>query len=321
MPKKPTRYQSVVSRQSDEPYSQDHWLKQFEANLQKTSVQPRGNSVYDEVSAIMNTKSKYPSVQAAVDDMMHRSGLITYLKVSEGNEQDKVKTAGMSETNPSEEIKKFVVARDWHKVGYAMAKLDKAEGNPASSSLDAILSFKYFYDPILKAVRVPTDDWSDFTLGYCAGHNSSPEQTEMQMEHINRMMSVSGKDKKQTGSSDTLLEKSAQGETTKTPKIIQSNPGILKTLENIIRDSKGNLPIPAIISRLHSLHAKDVSNEKDWDDDALIHLVSRCNLQAKKDNPGTFESYDNLGMGEHATEADVDASNTDAFNILMPAKI
>lgn len=36
----------------------------------------------------MNTKSKYPSVQAAVDDMMHRSGLSNYLDtVKESQEQ------------------------------------------------------------------------------------------------------------------------------------------------------------------------------------------------------------------------------------------
>src|SRR5208282_2495482 len=85
MAKQP-RSQPVISRQSDADQSDDHWLRQFEEKLQKTSVQPRGNSLVEQINSIMNTKSKYPSVQAAVDDMMNRSGLSSYLdnvKVSE----------------------------------------------------------------------------------------------------------------------------------------------------------------------------------------------------------------------------------------------
>src|SRR5208282_2263405 len=86
MAKQP-RNNSVINRQSDAEYSEDHWLKQFENSLQKTSVQPRGQeSLVEQINSIMNTKSKYPSVQAAVDDMMNRSGLSSYLdnvKVSE----------------------------------------------------------------------------------------------------------------------------------------------------------------------------------------------------------------------------------------------
>src|SRR5271155_486826 len=93
MAKQP-RHQSVISRHSDDSYSEDHWLRQFESNLQKTSVQPRGQSVYDEISSIMNSKGRYPSVQAAVDDMMHRSGLTTYLSgVKESQERVSSETA------------------------------------------------------------------------------------------------------------------------------------------------------------------------------------------------------------------------------------
>src|SRR5579864_371248 len=76
---KNSRSQPVISRQSDGEDSDNHWLRQFEDKLQKTSVQPRGQSLYDQISSIMNTKSKYPSVRAAVDDMMQRSGLSDYL--------------------------------------------------------------------------------------------------------------------------------------------------------------------------------------------------------------------------------------------------
>src|SRR5271157_6012027 len=79
MSKQP-RHQSVVTRQSDAENNDDHWLKQFENSLQKNSVQSRDSAnLFDQINSIMNTKSKYPSVQAAVDDMMHRSGLSDYL--------------------------------------------------------------------------------------------------------------------------------------------------------------------------------------------------------------------------------------------------
>lgn|SRR5574337_335932 len=212
-----SRHQTVITRQSDEPYSEDHWLREFENKLQSTAVQPRGQSLYDQITSIMNTKSKYPSVQAAVDDMMQRSGLTAYLE-----------NVKVSEDNSPKQPKK--VAQD-------MAK-NKIQENP------------------------------------------------------------------------------------KMPEVVKEKPSILRTLENIVRETRGNMPVPAVIARLRSLHARDVSNEKAWEDDKLIRLVSQYNLQAKKDNPGTFDKFDNLGKSDHsANESDFDASNTDAFNILMPAKI
>lgn len=203
------RHQAVISRQSDES---DHWLRQFEASLEKTSVQPRGPSTYDEITSIMNTRSKYPSVQAAVDDMMHRSGLSTYLSTVKES-QEKVPQVKATKT----------------------------------------------------AQVVP--------------------QTNL-------------------------------------PRIFREVPGAKQTLQNIVTESKGNTPISAIIQRLHALHAKDTADESVWDDEALLHYISKMNLEAKKNNPGVFENFDNLGKTDHANlDTDIDASNTDAFNILMPAKI
>lgn len=224
MSKQP-RNQSVISRQSDSGQSEDHWLREFENKLQKTSVQPRGDSLYDQINSIMNTKSKYPSVQAAVDDMMHRSGLSTYL--------DNVK--------------------------------ESHHETPTSSKKTA------------QQVTV----------------EKKPEATDANPEK-----------------QDT------------TPEVIKSKPSIARTLDNIIKESKGNMSIPAIISRLHSLHAQDISQEGAWDDERLIRLVSNLNLQAKKDNPSNFENFDHLGQGDRGTaDSDIDKSNTDAFNALMPAKI
>jgi hypothetical protein len=218
MAKQP-RHQSVVSRQSDAENNDNHWLRRFEETLQKTSVQPRGQSTYDQISSIMNTKSKYTSVENAVENMMDRSGLKLYL--------DNVK-------NSKEEL-------------------------PAQSKKIA--------------QQVPTvETKKDTSVG-------------------------------------------------KEPQIIQEKPSIARTLDNLIRESKGNLPIPAIIAKLHALHARDIADEGSWDDERLIRLVSQLNLQAKKDNPSNYENYDQLGKGDHSNDADIDSSNTDAFLALQPATI
>jgi len=218
MSKQP-RHQSVISRQSDASNSDDHWLREFENKLQKTSVQPRGNSLHDQISSIMNSKSKYPSVQAAVDDMMQRSGLTDYLQ---------------TKTSSDEEL-----------------------------------------DPTKR--RKTAQDQND------------------------------GKGKKKDP---------------KTPQVIQEKPSILQTLKRIIRESRGNLSVPTLINRLRSLHANDVSNNGAWEDERLIRLVSKYKLTAMKNNPHTYDRFDNLGESDHSTaEKDIDPSNTDAFNALMPSKI
>lgn len=210
------RHQSVVSRHVDQDIDGDHWLKQFEKKLQKEAVQPRtvDTSLFDQINSIMNHRSisKYPSVEAAVEDMKARSGLTAYLE------------------------------KDLSKVS--------TEGN-----------------------------------------NSKKTASDKDHNH----------DKT-------------------TPSVMIKCPPIRRTLENYIRDTKGNLPIPAIIDKIRSIHHGDVSDAKDWDDDKLIRLVSKLNLNAKKDNPSVFENYQNLGSREQLSDSEFDPSNVDAFHSLNPAK-
>ena len=209
MTSKYSRQQSSFSRQSDLQEDTDHWLHQFETKL---AVQPaRPESLFDQINSIMNGKAKFPTVDAAVEDMMQRSGYSAYLK---------------------------------------QEKLAKEKANESKTAT-----------------------------------------------------------KKTAQAQDQMVR----------PKIIQDNPVILQTLRNIIDDNKGNLPISAIIDRLHNLHGADVSEEADWNDDKLIRLVSQLNLQAKQNNPANYENLSNLGKNDNSN-TDVDPSNTDAFNALMPAK-
>jgi hypothetical protein len=106
----------------------------------------------------------------------------------------------------------------------------------------------------------------------------------------------------------------------KTPIVIKKCPQIKNTFENFIRDTKGNIPIPAIIEKVKGIHQKDVSDDKDWDEDNLLRYVSQLNLKAKQNNPATYENYMNLGTMEPAGNSDVHPSNTDAFFGLQPVK-
>lgn len=209
------RQSPVISRQADEPIEEDHWLKQFQKSLQKGAVQPRTqNNLFDQINSIMNGKSKYPTVDAAVEDMKERSGLTAYL--------NKIKTS--EDETPA----KKVVASD---------------NQPA----------------------------------------------------IDKKVDM-------------------------TPIVIKKCPDVQKTLDNYIRDTKGNLPVPAIIEKIRSIHQADVSDAKDWDDDKLVRLVSKLNLGAKKNNPNSYENYSNLGRRDVDSDADVDPSNNDAFHALTPVK-
>lgn len=216
MSNKYSRHQSIISRQSDENISEDHWLKNFQNSLQKGAVQPRNvdSSLFDQINSIMNgkTKSKYTSVEAAVEDMKARSGLTAYL--------DKV------------------------------SKVDNTSNTKVASDEQPVANKK----------------------------------------------------------------------TNSTPIVFQKFPQIKKTLENYIKDTRGNLPVPAIIEKLRSIHNKDVSDAKDWDDNNLIKEVSRQNLMAKADNPSNFQNYDHLGSRDHDNDSEIDPSNTDAFHSLEPVK-
>jgi hypothetical protein len=100
------------------------------------------------------------------------------------------------------------------------------------------------------------------------------------------------------------------------PILFKKVPSILKTLENYIQDTKGNLPIPAILEKIKSIHSKDVSDARDWDDEKLLAWISNEKLKHQSNNP--VDNYQNLGFQDNSI-TDANDSNTDMFNSLMPA--
>lgn len=212
-----SRHQAVISRNSESYIDEDNWLNRFEKSLQKDAVQPKrvDQSIFEQITTIMNGKSKYPSVQAAVDDMKNRSGLTAYL-----DKMNKV-----SNEDPS------------------IVKKTASDNNGAI-------------------------------------------------------------DKKITMS----------------PIIFSKCPKVRDTARNYIQSTRGNLPVPAIIDKIRSIHSGDVSEAKDWEDDKLIRAISRMNLEEKsKAHPGN-EDYNNLGKEDDTNDSDIDPSNMDAFHSLTPVK-
>jgi hypothetical protein len=304
------RHQLVVSRNTDEHISEDHWLKQFENSLQKGAVQPKSpQSLFDQINTIMNgSGSKYPSVQAAVDDMIQRSGLANYLKVSE-QETSKSKVASF---NKYYDMGNFDGKEDLQNDGFGTDILSSilSRKEPLPINYKAYMEYAYGYSDGCKMSQNIFDREEQRISKYIT-HKTEPTENGIPTEY---------EYPDQNSDFDKSIPVEQKQQDTTTPDVIRTNPNVLQTLENYIRATRGNLPIPAIIDKIRSIHHADVSEDKAWDDDKLIRLVSKLNLEAKKNNPASYENYNNLAVGDRDNaESDVDPSNTDAFNALMPA--
>src|SRR6185436_20788873 len=105
------------------------------------------------------------------------------------------------------------------------------------------------------------------------------------------------------------------------PIVFSKCPKIQQTAANHIKTTRGNLPVPAIIEKIKSIHHNDVSDANDWEDDKLIKQISRMNLEEKSKNGITEQDYNNLGMADDSNDMEIDPSNTDAFHALNPVKL
>ncbi len=71
------------------------WFREFASNLQKTSVQSADadRSMFDQISDILGTKSRYATVDEAVQDFQKRTGLAQYLQMCEADQAEVSKVA------------------------------------------------------------------------------------------------------------------------------------------------------------------------------------------------------------------------------------
>jgi len=312
------RHQPVISRQNDQSSSEDKWLNNFEKSLQKDAVQSRqqDSSLFDQINSIMNggTKSKFSSVEAAVEEMKERSGLSAYLDKQshqQDNSTQKKATASAGDENLFNRMKDLVKAQEWYQLGKLVGQTNKANGQ-ALKAAESIVFFHYYPDAELKATKIPLEYWHTYTLGYGEGAELSDEGKKSDYDFTSKVLNIKNKT---ASDQNNLMHKKVEMQ----PIVIKKVPHVLRTIENYIRDTKGNLPVPAIIEKIKSIHSNDCSDPKDWDDDKLVILVSKLNLEAKKNNPDTYTNYSNLGNRDFNME--IDPSNTDAFFGLNPVKI
>ena len=106
-----------ITKESDSVQNENYWLKEFEKNLSKNAVQSKkvDQNLFDQINSIMNNKSKYTSVSAAVEDMIQRSGLKDYLNsnIKKSEENSNKKIANIESNEPQiflqkPEIKKTI---------------------------------------------------------------------------------------------------------------------------------------------------------------------------------------------------------------------
>lgn len=140
------------------------------------------------------------------------------------------------------------------------------------------------------------------------------------LKKINKTSTENEDKNKKTASSNIDMVSSKNIDNSTMPELFKQKPEIKNTLQNYIEETKGHLPIPAIIDKIRSIHQNDVGNPKYWDDPKLIAFVSKLNLNAKKNNPDDFKNYSNLGKRDHSDNTDIDQSNTDMFASLSPVK-
>ena len=132
--------------------------------------------------------------------------------------------------------------------------------------------------------------------------------------------------KKKTASDENyLLDKKIPMEVksvekVKFPKVIEICPQVKQTCENYISDTKGFMSIPAIVQKLKSIHNKDVTDSKLWDDNDLVIYISGLNLKQKANVNVDVTVDHNLGKEHFSDKSDIDPSNTQAFLTLEPAK-
>ena len=96
-------------------------------------------------------------------------------------------------------------------------------------------------------------------------------------------------------------------------------PQIKQTIDNYIRDTRGNLLVPEILDRIKTIHHKDVPDNAEWTSPSLLTYIHKRNKEEKEIHPDT-SSYSDLGKLDFHSK-DVDPSNTDALHILNPAVI
>lgn len=100
-------------------------------------------------------------------------------------------------------------------------------------------------------------------------------------------------------------------------ELFKKTPQLKQTIDNYIKDTRGNLLVPEILDRIKSIHRKDISDNADWSNPSLLTYIYKRNNEEKKQHPDN-SNYNELGKIDlHNKE--MDPSNNDALHMLNPA--
>lgn len=306
---------SKISKHSDNN-SEDSWLDSLEKNLEKSAVTTRSDtSLFDQINSIMNNKSKYTSVNHAVDDMMERSGLKKHLdKVKVSKEEPKQDNKKLASKEYDLKVKQKQL-KNAYEAGFIAGKRD-LESNRMVNTIASLIKNK-----------IELRQWVDYSLGYGSGSQMPVAQKDLEFKKMVRELnklqkaeSEEGVEKLADDSNNAFMKKVPIEESKEiTPIIIKKCPQIQKTFENVITDSKGQKSVPAIMQKVKAIHLNDATDSQDWEDDNLIIFVSNMNLKTKKEHPEIKGQESNLGKKENMADNEIDQSNADAFHALNPA--
>ena len=85
-------------------------------------------------------------------------------------------------------------------------------------------------------------------------------------------------DKIKSSSHEHATTKNASEE----PGLFSKLPHAKNTIENYCSDTNGNLPVPAIVEKIRSIHKNDGCNDEDFDDPKLLVYINNKNIEHKK---------------------------------------
>ena len=304
MSKKYSRSQGIISRESDSSLREDSWLNEFKKNLDKTAVQSKrvDDSLFDQINSIMNGKSKYTSVSAAVEDMMQRSGLTSYLsnvKKSEKNDEDSLKTKSASNKDFLKKAINAAENNDWFAVGKYLGTYDR-EKNSIIPAHQSIAKIKEWYDSSLNDFSIPENMWLSYAAGYSEGAKVSDDVKNKDFEKIQQILSF------------------MQDKTANYKLNIKKTANLVQALTNITESTKGNMPIIAIVFKLKDIFKNHNIPDNFWESKKLHEIISKLNLKEKSKN--NKDDNDSFSIGKlESFDVDSNDSNTDAFHSLMPA--
>lgn len=101
-------------------------------------------------------------------------------------------------------------------------------------------------------------------------------------------------------------------------ELFKKLPQVKITVDNYLEDTRGNLPLPAVLQKIKSIHSIDVSDDSMWNDENFLRYLKDKSLEVKQKNPSSDANYSNLGKVPQFNDTDIDPSNTDALHSLMP---